>query len=207
MIYTFYSFKGGVGRSMALANVAESFSVEGLRVVIVDWDLEAPGIENFFFSSGAEVELVQSQLGLLDMLLAYQKRLPGFLSSQRANHAAETSGESSFSDQLEEWLPPVSTWLYPIRSGEAGQLALLTAGWRNGNRFASYAEAVRRFDWADFYVSYRGEDYFNWLRRQLESVADVVLIDSPTGVSHVARICAHKLRMLSSFFVLPICKT
>ncbi|MGH8585694.1 MAG: hypothetical protein ACREWE_05765 [Gammaproteobacteria bacterium] len=29
MIYTFYSFKGGVGRSMALANLAESFHEKG----------------------------------------------------------------------------------------------------------------------------------------------------------------------------------
>jgi MinD-like ATPase involved in chromosome partitioning or flagellar assembly len=48
MIYTFYSYKGGVGRSMALANIAERFHEKGLRVIIVDWDLEAPGLETFF---------------------------------------------------------------------------------------------------------------------------------------------------------------
>ncbi|HYE71696.1 MAG TPA: P-loop NTPase, partial [Blastocatellia bacterium] len=46
MIYTFYSYKGGVGRSMALANVAEWLYRQGLRVVIIDWDLEAPGLES-----------------------------------------------------------------------------------------------------------------------------------------------------------------
>ena len=49
LIYTFYSYKGGVGRSMALANVAEYFYLKGLRVVMVDWDLEAPGLESFFY--------------------------------------------------------------------------------------------------------------------------------------------------------------
>ena len=43
MIYTFYSYKGGAGRSMALANVARWFYLQGLRVVMIDWDLEAPG--------------------------------------------------------------------------------------------------------------------------------------------------------------------
>jgi cellulose biosynthesis protein BcsQ len=48
MIFTFYSYKGGVGRSMALANVAELFYKVGYKVLMVDWDLEAPGLERFF---------------------------------------------------------------------------------------------------------------------------------------------------------------
>jgi hypothetical protein len=48
VIATFYSFKGGVGRSMTLANVASLLSKWGQRVLIADWDLEAPGIEKFF---------------------------------------------------------------------------------------------------------------------------------------------------------------
>ncbi len=48
MICTFYSYKGGVGRSMALANVAALLAKWGKRVLIVDWDLEAPGIEKYF---------------------------------------------------------------------------------------------------------------------------------------------------------------
>ena len=48
MIYTFYSFKGGVGRSMALANVAELFCAKKLNVLMVDFDLEAPGLERYF---------------------------------------------------------------------------------------------------------------------------------------------------------------
>ncbi len=47
-ITTFYSYKGGVGRSMALANVAVLLAQRGLRVLAVDWDLEAPGLERYF---------------------------------------------------------------------------------------------------------------------------------------------------------------
>ena len=43
MIYTFYSFKGGVGRSMAMASVAYLMATRGLRVLTVDFDLEARG--------------------------------------------------------------------------------------------------------------------------------------------------------------------
>jgi MinD-like ATPase involved in chromosome partitioning or flagellar assembly len=47
-IVTFYSYKGGVGRSMALANVSILLARQGLRVLVVDWDLEAPGLERYF---------------------------------------------------------------------------------------------------------------------------------------------------------------
>ena len=45
MIYTFYSYKGGVGRSKALAEVAHCLARRGLRVLAIDFDLEAPGLE------------------------------------------------------------------------------------------------------------------------------------------------------------------
>jgi MinD-like ATPase involved in chromosome partitioning or flagellar assembly len=47
-IVTFYSYKGGVGRSMALANIAVLLARRGLKVLSVDWDLEAPGLERYF---------------------------------------------------------------------------------------------------------------------------------------------------------------
>ena len=46
-ITTFYSFKGGVGRTMALVNVAVDLARRGRRVLVVDFDLEAPGIDTF----------------------------------------------------------------------------------------------------------------------------------------------------------------
>ena len=48
-VITFYSYKGGVGRSMAMANLAVLLARDyGLDVVVVDWDLEAPGLHRFF---------------------------------------------------------------------------------------------------------------------------------------------------------------
>ena len=42
-IVTFYSYKGGTGRTMALANVAWVLASFGHRVLAVDWDLEGAG--------------------------------------------------------------------------------------------------------------------------------------------------------------------
>ena len=44
---TFYSFKGGVGRTMALVNVAAEWVRRGRKVLVVDFDLEAPGLETY----------------------------------------------------------------------------------------------------------------------------------------------------------------
>jgi tetratricopeptide (TPR) repeat protein len=47
-IVSFYSFKGGVGRSMLLAHVAWVLASAGHKVLVVDWDLEAPGLREYF---------------------------------------------------------------------------------------------------------------------------------------------------------------
>ncbi|WP_079433963.1 toll/interleukin-1 receptor domain-containing protein [Zoogloea sp. LCSB751] len=49
-IITFYSYKGGVGRSFLLANVAALLARWGYRVLCIDWDLEAPGLGHYFRS-------------------------------------------------------------------------------------------------------------------------------------------------------------
>ena len=46
-VTTFYSFKGGVGRTMALVNVAVTLALRGRRVLVVDFDVEAPGLDTF----------------------------------------------------------------------------------------------------------------------------------------------------------------
>jgi tetratricopeptide (TPR) repeat protein len=45
---TFYSYKGGVGRTLALANIAKRLSEFGKKVCLIDFDLEAPGLHHKF---------------------------------------------------------------------------------------------------------------------------------------------------------------
>jgi MinD-like ATPase involved in chromosome partitioning or flagellar assembly len=47
-VITFYSYKGGVGRSFTLANTAVLLARWGYRVLAIDWDLEAPGLHLYF---------------------------------------------------------------------------------------------------------------------------------------------------------------
>jgi len=70
---TFYSFKGGSGRSMALANVAWILASSGRRVLTIDWDLEAPGLHRYFRPFLRDPELVATR-GLIDLLWEYSDR-------------------------------------------------------------------------------------------------------------------------------------
>lgn len=64
-IVSFYSFKGGVGRTTLLGVVARSMAKEkeGRKVVVIDLDLEAPGAGRFFD--------VQTERGVLDLLVEH----------------------------------------------------------------------------------------------------------------------------------------
>lgn len=63
----FYSYKGGVGRTMALANTAYALASHGKRVVVVDLDLEAPSLDAF-----SEFKLAdEGARGLMDLARAY----------------------------------------------------------------------------------------------------------------------------------------
>lgn len=65
-IVAFYSFKGGVGRTTALASFAIQRASLGERVVVVDLDLEAPGA-GVFMSPGEG--LPGARWGVVDYLL------------------------------------------------------------------------------------------------------------------------------------------
>lgn len=61
---TFYSYKGGVGRTLALLNVGAWLAANGRKVVAVDLDLEAPG----FGLSSLTRRPSQETLGVSDLL-------------------------------------------------------------------------------------------------------------------------------------------
>lgn len=65
-VTTFYSFKGGVGRTLALVNCAFELAQHGKRVLLVDFDLEAPGISTFEPFAGCS-----RSLGLVDYVSTF----------------------------------------------------------------------------------------------------------------------------------------
>lgn len=51
-VIAFYGFKGGSGRSLLLAHMASMLAIAGKHVLMIDADLEAPGLGDFFDSPG-----------------------------------------------------------------------------------------------------------------------------------------------------------
>ncbi|NEA99890.1 AAA family ATPase [Streptomyces sp. SID13726] len=179
MIVTFYSYKGGVGRSMALANIADQLARSGMRVLMVDFDLEAPGLEHFFPIDHARV---RGREGLLDLLLAFKYAM------SVASSAADEGEEDAYRD-LDRYI----TTVYPRRS-DGGRLDLLTAGLRQtDDQISRYGAELRRFDWQDFYYVWSGELFFEWFRRTCAERYDIVLVDSRTGVTELGGVCAYQL--------------
>ncbi len=177
MIFTFYSYKGGVGRSMALVNIATLLYQAGLKVLIVDWDLEAPGLERFFPDRVAQA--LESP-GVIEMLLTYKGEASRFNPGR---------GRQLFPVcKVEDYLIDLSE-----KPSGSGRLRLLPSGRRAESQFAEYSNVVKTFDWQDFYENWEGEIYFEWLREEFEKIADVVLIDSRTGVTEMGGVCTYQL--------------
>ena len=62
----FYSYKGGTGRTLALANVASYLARFNFKVCIIDMDLEAPGIHYKFYKEAAQE--VRNVPGVVDYI-------------------------------------------------------------------------------------------------------------------------------------------
>src|SRR5215475_10343096 len=70
-VVTFYSYKGGTGRTIALANVAWILAANGKRVLVVDWDLESPGLYRFFKPFIGETALASTG-GVINLIREYE---------------------------------------------------------------------------------------------------------------------------------------
>jgi len=93
-VTTFYSYKGGVGRTMALINVASLLAKEGKRVLLVDFDLEAPGIPSFDLFQAAG-----KRPGIVDYVCAFRD-------SGKAPDVADFIVECGGDDKPSIWLMP-----------------------------------------------------------------------------------------------------
>lgn len=175
-IVTFYSFKGGTGRSMALANLAcliGRSDVGGLpQVLVMDWDIEAPGLHRYLapYVQGAEDD---ERPGLLDYFHRLRTLLRG--DGPLYERMQEPGGWRALEEvlQLDDYI---------IRSKELG-IDFIKAG-----RFdADYDRLVTTFDWAKFYVSY--PEVIRVFREMLAARYEYSLIDSRTGLTDISGIC------------------
>ena len=181
-IITFYSYKGGTGRSMALANVAcllAKQQSQGNRVLMIDWDLEAPGLHRFFHgrllpvpTSSKPVDAVNDTPGLIDLFIDLDKLT---LSS-----TAETEDDAIAAAQ--RCIEQVGLAKYIMRT-DIKYLDLMKAG-----RFDDgYSTRVNTYHWEGLYN--RSPMLIPLFAEQLAKLYRYVLIDSRTGLTDISGIC------------------
>jgi len=189
-VITFYSYKGGTGRTMALANTAWILAAGGKRVLAVDWDLEAPGLDRFF-RPFLDPDVLAATPGIIDIVTEYAWAAttgPRRTGDWHLDHAhAERHAVSVTPERF--------GWPFP----DGGSLDFLSAGRRD----PSYAAAVSAFDWDNFYERLGGGLFLDALRDDMKASYDYVLIDSRTGLSDSADICTlHMPDVLVDCFIL-----
>lgn len=89
---SFYSFKGGVGRTTTLAYTAHFLANKGYRVVAVDFDLEAPGLNGYL----EPFKEIKDQPGLVDFLFSHQNGLNDSLKITECIRPISIKGKGDF---------------------------------------------------------------------------------------------------------------
>lgn len=179
-VVTFYSYKGGTGRSMALANAAWMLAANGQRVLVIDWDLEAPGLQRYFQPYLRDPKLEASD-GLMDFVLA-------FADAARAP-PAELGTASPTDPAWYERHADLRMFAYavnwPAFAERGGRLDFVPAGRQD----SGYSLRVNSFNWQHFYSKLGGGIFLEAVKRRLRAEYDYVLIDSRTGVSDTSGVC------------------
>ncbi|WP_433534527.1 FxSxx-COOH system tetratricopeptide repeat protein [Micromonospora sp. CA-249363] len=169
-IITFYSYKGGSGRTMALANTAWILANNGFKVLAVDWDLESPGLHRYFHPFMKDQKLRQTE-GLIEFFQRY-----------RAATVTPDSSPSWFDEVTRLGSATMSlNWVFP----QGGVLDFMPAGKQDQR----YSAKVSKFDWDHFWQELNGERFIDALAATMRREYDFVLVDSRTGLSDSAGIC------------------
>ena len=171
-VITFYSYKGGVGRSFALANIAVLLGRWGFRVLCLDWDLEAPGLGHFLDATSedgrAGLSSSSRALGLVELLDVF--RTGEVNTIQWRDHAIR------------------------LRDRRTPNVSLLKAGRVDH----TYSSRLHRLDWNELYDRGLG-NAFEIMFDELRQEYDYVLIDARTGVTDFSGIITAQLPDILAF--------
>ncbi|PYD04722.1 hypothetical protein DND90_11640 [Pseudomonas syringae pv. maculicola] len=189
-IVTFYSYKGGVGRTMSLANVAFLAALDGLKVLVMDWDMEAPGLAYYFrgLHDAAEAKSLKNTPGLLDIFWNWSS------SAELAQSDADVQELFSEIESGEVFAQCVRPIVGPGLFKRKLKLDYMSAGALTiGAEKLVYEDALSKFSWTDFFEKYAGGAVLENLKSWAKTEYDLILIDSRTGFADVAGICTMQM--------------
>jgi hypothetical protein len=155
---------------MALANVGVLLALTDTgkkarpRVLLVDWDLEAPGLDTYFelLEAKDKTSNYGATPGVVDLLESQSKR--GSLSWRDCLNTV------SFAD---------------------GDLDFISSGKKEGSResVVDYGSRVQHLNWAMLFEEHDIGNYWNQVRQEWIEEYDYVLVDSRTGYTDTGDIC------------------
>lgn len=163
---TFYSYKGGVGRSLALANIATRLAELGKKVCLLDFDLEAPGL-HYKFSSILNDQQIVIKEGIVDYI--HQFATEGKLSSRVSNYSYRFLN-------------------FSISATTAAETILIPAG---NTDSPDYWKKLSAINWSDLlFENNSGLAFLLNLKEKIrnEIAPEFLLIDSRTGISEMSGI-------------------
>lgn len=176
---TFYSYKGGTGRSLALANAARYLARLEFKVVALDFDLEAPGL-HYKFSASPDGKALSVKAGVVDYL-----------------HSFIVDGELPSS--LKDFTVDVT-----VPGADKPLIQLIPAG-RGPSK--EYWSKLSRINWHDLFYSKgaKGVQVFLDLKNRIadELNPDFLLVDSRTGITEMGGVATTLLADRVISLVLP----
>lgn len=179
----FYSYKGGVGRTLLVSHMARCLAALGKKVVIADFDFDAPGIPLMF-----NIDVCNVSGGLYN--LVYDHIYPN-----------DEEEKLDFSDALKQYLVPIDIKLRG--ENETGGIQILPCGCIN----YAYWQNIFRIKWLRILAT-EGKDSFvhvieNNLKPALKDMGiDYLLIDSRAGVTYYSNI-ARKVATVEAMIFCP----
>lgn len=180
---TLYGFKGGVGRSTATFALAQHLASKGLVVLVVDLDLESPGVSTML---APELDDLPRH-GILDHLVEY-----GVGNAHGLELVSRSNSIGSIEGNGEVWLAAASG--QPI-SGQS-YLDKLSRAYLSLPPAASSGRARLSF-------GQRLEEAVRECEKQVASQSrtpDVVLLDSRSGIHDIAAVAITQLSSLALLF-------
>ena len=157
---------------MCVANTAWILASNGLRVLAVDWDLEAPGLHRYFHPFLPDPELRTSS-GVIDLIWEFAEAVLN----------TEASDEPRWHEKFARISPYAMSIQYSFQG--AGTIDFVPAGRQD----SMYSTLVSSFDWENFYDRLGGGGFLQALKRNMSELYDYVIIDSRTGLSDTSGIC------------------
>jgi cellulose biosynthesis protein BcsQ len=193
-VITFYSYKGGMGRTTALVSYAMDLAInKKKRVVIVDCDLEAPGYLNFFDLSEHNGLKSGKKNGVVEFISDAQfvtNRDSLDINDYLINVGNDNANKVAYNNLSNIWLVPAGN-LNESYENEGYDSVKSSENRRN------YLEGLSRINLAN--ITTVVEDFQLLFSKLKETVhPDIILLDSRTGFNDIFGTTAF---ILSSYVV------